>query len=431
MQSRSWLLLVIIAVFGLIVAACEFDDDAGDGGPDVQTVEAPDDDEDDVEPTPEPEPMATPEPEPTATPEPQATPERETESDERAEVLAEMTMYHFAVGQADATLIDAPDVTILIDAGDWQRDDVVSHVQSVGVDSLDLLILTHPHADHIGQVPQVMHNFNVGEVWTSGWEHDTATFERAIDAIADSDAGYFEPRAGHTERYGDVLVEVVHPVDPLSDIHDSLAVKVTYGGFSALYTGDAEVEHEREMMSRDHDLSATLLQLGHHGSSTSTATEFLDAVNPEIAIYSAGADNTYGHPHAEIVERVQGAGIELYGTDTNGTIAVTTDGESYHVEVDFEGDIVLQPAASPEPTPEPEQEQEQDEPATEPAPDGCIDINTADFDQLQQITHIGPDRAQAIIDMRPFDSVNSLTRLDGIAAGRLSDIKEEGLACVR
>jgi competence protein ComEC len=104
---------------------------------------------------------------------------------------------HFIdVGQGDATLFAGPDFTILVDAGRHDRNDVVPYLQSVGVESIDLLVGTHPHADHIGQFPEVLNAFPVNEVWMSGDSHTTRTFERALDAILASDTGYHEPRAG-------------------------------------------------------------------------------------------------------------------------------------------------------------------------------------------------------------------------------------------
>ena len=123
----------------------------------------------------------------------------------------ELVIHHFDVGQADATLIQAPGATILIDAGDYRRSDVVPYLRSAGVSRIDLFILTHPHADHIGQVPQIMAAFPVVEIWMSGWEHTTQTFERAIDAILASDAGYHEPRAGETLEIGSLIIEVINP----------------------------------------------------------------------------------------------------------------------------------------------------------------------------------------------------------------------------
>jgi competence protein ComEC len=440
-QNRhgTWAALVVAMI--LVTASCEAADDIEHGDDildddseqveEVVSVEDSTTDDSDAGDAVE-EPTATPEPESTATPEPAPTEtlaaESEVETEARGPPEGDVTFYHFDVGQADATLIQAPNATILIDAGDWQRDDVVPHLQSIGVETIDLFILTHPHADHIGQVPQVMETYSVGEVWMTGWQHDTQTFEHAIDAVHDSDAGYHEPRAGETETFGDLIVEVIHPVDPLADIHDNIAVRISFGDFAAVYTGDAEAQHESEMISREHELSAQVLQLGHHGSSTSTTSEFLNAVSPEVAIFSAGAGNTYGHPHGEVVERVQTAGIHLYGTDVHGTIVVNTDGETYNLDIQHEGSIAVQP---PEATsaPEPEPEAGPDPPAQE-APAGCIDINSASFEELQQIHQIGPDRAQQIINLRPFASVDAMTRINGIGPARLDEIKAQGLACV-
>lgn len=240
-------------------------------------------------------------------------------------------MRHFDVGQADATLLQAPGATVLIDAGHWQGDGLIDQLEHAGVDDLDILILTHPHADHIGQADAVLERFDVGELWMSGWEHETATFERVLDAALASDAALREPRAGDSESLGDLVIDVIGPASPLEDIHDNLAVRVEFGEFAAVYTGDAEAAHEAEMIERGHDLSADLLQLGHHGSSTSSTQPFLTEVDPDVAIYMAGADNAYGHPHHEVVSRVADMGIPLHGTDVSGTIVVRTDGEGFDV----------------------------------------------------------------------------------------------------
>ena len=182
---------------------------------------------------------------------------------------ATVTLHHIDVGQADATLIQGPDGTILIDAGHWQRNEVVPYLKAAEVEVIDLVVLTHPHADHIGQIPAVLEAFEVTEVWMTGWEHESQTLERALDAVLASDAGYHEPRAGETQAFGELVVEVVHPVEPLTDVHDNLAVRVVFGDFAALYTGDAEVRHEVEMTERDLELGAQVLQLGHSTYATS------------------------------------------------------------------------------------------------------------------------------------------------------------------
>ncbi len=332
----------------------------------------------------------------------------------------EVRLFHFDVGQADATLVWGPDGTILIDAGDWRASDVVPHLEAVGVESIDLLILTHPHADHIGQVPAVLREFEVREVWMSGWEHPSQTFERVLDAVLLSDAGYFEPRSGDSHTLGDLRVEVLHPVFPLEDVHDNVAVRVRFGNFAAVYTGDAEVEHEREMIERHGpELQAQLLQLGHHGSRTSSSLEFLQAVSPEIAIYSAAEDSQYNHPHDEVVARIQSLGIPLYGTAESGTIVVTADGE---------GDYSIQELGRGGES-SPIHRVEEEAPAK--VDEECIDINRADASELERIAHTGPARAEQIIEQRPFRSIAELERVPGLGEARVRDIEQEGLACVK
>ena len=242
-----------------------------------------------------------------------------------------LTAYHFDVGQADATLIRSHGCNILIDAGHWNRDDMKQHLLDAAVDEIDIMVLTHPHADHIGQADAVLSKYAVHEVWASGWEHDSQTFERTIDAISASGASYEEPRAGYTEQCGTMMLEVIHPVDVPEQIHDNLAVRVHHRHAVLLYTGDAEADHERDMIQREDSLEADWLHLGHHGSRTSSSPEFLDAVDPAGAIYSADEDNQFGHPHDEVVRRAADRDIALYGTAEHGTVMLVADGEGLHI----------------------------------------------------------------------------------------------------
>jgi len=258
------------------------------------------------------------------------------EPEQPPDALEEARVYFFDVGQADATLFLGQGFAVLIDAGDHRRSDVVPHLISVGVVEIDLLIGTHPHADHIGQFPQVLDSFTVGEVWMSGDLHTTVTFQRAVDAIMDSGAAYHEPRAGEVFEFGTLLIEVINPYELTGDFHEgSISVRITYGEVSFVFTGDAETHTEQAMIDRGHDLSAQVLHLGHHGSSTSSGSVFLEAISPDIAVYSAGKDNRYGHPHEEVVERLAAMGIPLYGTDIHGTVVIITDGVTYSVETEY------------------------------------------------------------------------------------------------
>lgn len=287
---------------------------------------------------PAPTPTATGTPTPTPTTTTEAIPEPSPADTPAATTTppdGQLEVHFIDVGQADATLLLAPDVTVLVDAGDWRRSDVVPYLRSQGVGTLDLVISTHPHADHIGQFDAVLDAFDVTEVWWSGATHTTRTFERALAALEASDAAYEEPRAGDVTAVGSLDVEVVNPPTDadFDDLHDSsLTLRMTFGDVRLLFTGDAEAATERRMVARHPELlDAEIYQAGHHGSSTSTTPAFLDAVAPEVAVYSAGSGNAYGHPHDETVERLRAAGVELYGTDVHGTVIVTTDGSTWSV----------------------------------------------------------------------------------------------------
>jgi competence protein ComEC len=322
-------------------------------------------------------------------------------------------------------LLQGPDFTILIDAGRHNRNDVVPYLQNQGIEIVDLLIATHPHADHIGQIDKVIENFYVKEVWMSGDEHTSQTFERVIDAILASNTDYHEPRAGEVYEFGSVILEVINPDHLTGDFHEgSMSVRVVYGDVKFLFTGDAEHHTEQAMLNRGHDVKAHILQLGHHGSRTSNTQSFLETVKPEIAIYSAGDGNSYGHPHYEVVNRIKNMGISLYGTDVHGTIIVTTDGKTYDVTTQKNDDVTAEKIKG-ESTESREAKQEE-----KPSHD-CININAASKSELTRIIHIGDTRAEQLIELRPFHSVNDLTKISGIGDGRLSDIKEQGLACIR
>src|SRR5690606_20918292 len=137
-----------------------------------------------------------------------------------------LVVSYLDVGQGDASLLQAEGCTMLIDTGRHDRQDLLPLLQQAGVTALDVLVLTHPHADHIGQAARVLRTLPVAEVWMSGWEHTTATFERTLDALLDSEAGYWEPRTGDTHRCGPLFIQILNPSEPLTDIHDNLALRV-------------------------------------------------------------------------------------------------------------------------------------------------------------------------------------------------------------
>ena len=240
-----------------------------------------------------------------------------------------LVVHFIDVGQGDATLIQTSAGNVLIDGGDRRTaDTVVRYLQNSGVDRIAYVIATHPHADHIAGLVNVLNTFDVDTIIMPRVAHTTVTFERLLDAIETNDVTVREPSAGSSLTLGDTVFTIVAPISTgYRNLNNySVSVRVAHGSVAFLFTGDAEAESENEMLTGDHNLSAQVLHIGHHGSNSSTTQAFLDAVSPEIAVISLGAGNSYGHPHVEVVNRLEGAGVTIYRTDLQGTIVMSTDG---------------------------------------------------------------------------------------------------------
>lgn len=250
-----------------------------------------------------------------------------------------LVIQYLDVGQADATVFHLYDGdkehVVLYDTGDWQREDVVEYLHAQQVENIDIAIVSHPHADHIGQLQPILEQFSVDEVWMTGNETDTNLYLSTIDTLlADDSITYHEPAIGDKYEIGPLHIEVLHPnpEELTGDLNnDSLSILVTFGDIKFLFTGDAGIKTEREIMKNQTNLKAQFLQLGHHGSNTSSDEEFIQTVNPDYAIYSAGENNSYGHPSPEVIKRLEKLNIPILGTDIHGTITVTTNGKEYDI----------------------------------------------------------------------------------------------------
>ena len=354
----------------------------------------------------------------------------ETETvDQQSKALTKMVVHFIDVGHADATLLEFSDemdtYTMLIDAGDWNANDVVSYLQAQKIAAIDIIAITHPHADHIGQLDKIINAVDVSEVWMNGETANSEVFARAISAIEDNGVDYYEPEVGEVFDIGPLEVTILHPKEPSGGTNDnSLAMRLKYGEVSFLFTGDGEEKAERELLDRGTNLKSDILHVGHHGSKTSTTESFFRAVDPDIAIYSAGVGNQYDHPDQEVIDRINANKTHLYGTDIHGTIRVETDGKTYTVQTNRDGTIPRTPKEDPESNviEEPESDAISNE--------SCIDINKAPLAEVRHIIHIGPERSQAVIEQRPFSSIDELSRIKGIGPARIKDIKEQGYACV-
>ena len=238
----------------------------------------------------------------------------------------ELRVSFIDVGQGDSEFIELPNgETLLIDAGTNETGaDVVNYIESLGYSSIDYVVGTHPHEDHIGGLDDVIRTFDVESVYMPKVTADTKTFEDVLDAVAEKGLSINTAKAGVSIVDGeDLSVKMLAPVlDEYDNTNDySAVIKVVYGDTSFLFTGDAE-EYAEDLITGDVD--SDVLKVGHHGSSTSTGEAFLERVSPSYAVISCGLGNSYGHPHAETIEKL--GGIPVFRTDEMGTIVATSDG---------------------------------------------------------------------------------------------------------
>ena len=246
---------------------------------------------------------------------------------------SEMRVHFIDVGQGDSIFIESPDgKTMLIDGGvKGAGEEIVAYLKEQGVQKLDAVVATHPDADHIGGLIAVLNSIDIEQFYDSGKVHTSQTFEEMLTLIDTKNIPYNVPKTGDTITFDEaVSVKVLSADETASDNNDaSIVLKVSYGDVSFLLTGDAGVALEKEMLSQD--VKATVLKAGHHGSNTSSSQSFIQAVHPEVTVLSYGQDNKYGHPHKEVVERLQAVGSKIYATAEAGTVIVSTDGVNYDV----------------------------------------------------------------------------------------------------
>jgi len=325
-----------------------------------------------------------------------------------------LTVDFIDVGQGDASLIQRGAVAILVDGGP-DATQVADYLQSQGIEDVDLMVVTHPHADHIGGLPEVLERFDVREIWVNGDTSDSQTYQYFATAVAAeraAGASYREVARWDSVQMGGIDILVLHPTYDLTGDpnEDSVVVKVTCGTVDVLLGGDATSDSETSMISDAlNQLDSEVLKVGHHGSSTSTSASFLAAVTPNEAIISVGVGNTYGHPTQETLDRLAAAGATVYRTDLDGTVVLTSDCSTYS--------ITSSPAPPPIPTPAAIHTPPPIITATPtPNPSACgpcaaTDCDCADFSTQAE--------AEACLEAYPSDPFNLDGDNDGVACESL------------
>lgn len=255
----------------------------------------------------------------------------------------ELQVHVLDVGLGDSILVVAPSgKTVLVDAGPTAAGKkVVEALKRLGVDHIDYFVASNAHADHVGGAGEVFKAFSVGQVYYSGFPiKGTHEYDDFLKAVKEKNVKLDKatPDTPPVDLGDGAVLRVLAPIEPFFTTKDlasggnepnanSVVMRLDYGEFSMLLPGDAEEQTERRMMERSADFAAEVLKVAHHGSKYATSADFLKRGAFKTAIVSTGADNRYGLPAQETLDRLKAAGVRLYRTDLEGEITITTRGQ--------------------------------------------------------------------------------------------------------
>ena len=250
-----------------------------------------------------------------------------------------LKVYFFDVGQGDAIFIETPNGNqVLIDGGpDNKVIQELAKVMPFYDKEIDVVVLTHPHADHVAGLIEVLERYDVNNILQAKEDYNSPVVPVWEKVVRDESANDIEAISGNVVDLGNgATLTIIHPFVSvagtlLKNPHDAIVVTILkYGDFEVVLTGDMEAKVERRLMLEGYDLKSDILKVGHHGSKTSTTSEFLTAVTPEVAFIQVGK-NRFGHPTREVLDRLENFGIKYYRTDLDGTVKVISDGESFAI----------------------------------------------------------------------------------------------------
>lgn len=243
-------------------------------------------------------------------------------------VESNLNVYFINVGQADCILIQNNDENMLIDAGNNEDGEkLVKYFKTLGITKFKYIVGTHPHEDHIGGLDDIINEFEIEEVLLPDAYTTTKTFEEVLDAIESKNLEITVPEINSNIDLGEAKIKVIYTESNPDDLNDaSIVLRLDFGESSFLFTGDATTRVEKQIL--DKELKVDVYKVAHHGSSYSNSKVFLDKVNPKYGIISCEKDNSYGHPHKEVIERLNHQKVTIYKTYEDGTIIVSSDGKN-------------------------------------------------------------------------------------------------------
>lgn len=239
--------------------------------------------------------------------------------------------------RGDATLIQKGNFSMLIDAGKNEKGQtVVSYLKKKGIKKLNILVGTHPDSDHVGGLDDVINNVQVDTVYLPEAKKQTKTYRDVESALKSVNKTAQMPEIGKEYRFEkNVVIRFLGPLKNYKEANNnSLVVQLAYGKNRFLFMGDAEEKAEEDIIKENYDLECDVLKVGHHGSYTATGDNFLTKADPAYAVISAGKDNSYGHPHAATLAKLEDDDVQIYRTDTMGTIEAVSDGNQIHMETE-------------------------------------------------------------------------------------------------
>ncbi|AKM82438.1 TPA: MBL fold metallo-hydrolase [Candidatus Berkelbacteria bacterium] len=252
-------------------------------------------------------------------------------------------IYFLDVGQGDSEYIKLRDGSdILIDGGPDQKVlTELGRVMDFGDRKIDLVILTHPHADHLTGLISVINRFEIGEVWESGVEYPSSVYDQWKNDIKTKNISDSFVTAGKSQsfNFGQTKFSVLYPLLPeknlkIDDLNNSSVItQLSDGRISFLFLGDAQLEAQQKILNQLNLI--TVLKVGHHGSSNGTLDDLLKITRPAVGVIEVGKDNTYGHPASSVINLLKSYAVRIYRTDQNGTVEISTDGKSYNIKTNF------------------------------------------------------------------------------------------------